>query len=72
MGIPYTMSGKLISYLAWKLLRQPEIKENTEGLLTSLIKEKGFLNIRETGKFSGYITVTEAQKGNNEQTCRNS
>ena len=66
MGIPYTMTGKLTSYLAWKLLRQPEIRENTEGLLTKLIKEKAFINIRETGKFSGYITLTEAEKSYNE------
>ena len=63
MNIPYTIRGEIISYLAWKLLFQPEIRENMTGLVNILLKDQGFINIKDTGRFSGYITVTEAEKG---------
>ncbi len=62
MDKPYNPAGILLSYGAWILLRQPEIKENIDGLTGKLLKETGFINIRKTGRFSGYITITEAFK----------
>ena len=69
MGIPYTALGKITSYLAWKLLRQPEIRENSVGMMTELIKQEGFINYRETGRYSGYITIMEAEKKTDEETA---
>ena len=62
MGIPYTLPGRLTSFLAWKIYRQPEIRENSEGLLTELIKASHLRNYRELNRFSGYITMFRADK----------
>ena len=62
MDKPYSTAGKILSYSAWILLRQPEIKENIDGLIRILLEEAGFRNIRQISRFSGYITVTEAIK----------
>ena len=62
MDKPYTKLGTLISYSAWKLLNQPEIKENIDGLVDVLVAETGFKNIEKIGRFSGYISVTKAEK----------
>jgi|GEM_PF-156555 len=60
MDRPYTRLGWLMSWVAWKLFRQPEIKENMDGLLRELIPAAGFSGLREIGRFSGYIRVLHA------------
>lgn len=62
MGIPYSRIGRITSYLAWKLYRQPEIRENSLGRLTELVLGSPFENYRELGRFSGYITMFSAEK----------
>lgn len=62
MDRPYTWLGWAMSWTAWKLLRQPEIKENMDGVLRTEISATGFTGLREIGKFSGYIRVIEARK----------
>lgn len=62
MDIPYTKLGYLTSYLAWKVLRQPEIKENMNGLVRKLVEKTGFVNIEKIGQFSGYISILRAEK----------
>ena len=62
MGIPYTGIGRLTSFLAWKIYRQPEIRENSLGRLTEIVKESPFENYTELGQFSGYITLFRAEK----------
>ncbi|MBN2644345.1 MAG: methyltransferase domain-containing protein [Desulfuromonadaceae bacterium] len=61
MDRPYTALGWAMSWTAWKLFRQPEIKENMDGLLREEIVRAGFRGLREIAKFSGYIRVVEAQ-----------
>lgn len=63
MDRPYTALGWAMSWTAWKLLRQPEIKENMDGVLRSEIDNAGFINHHELAKFSGYIRVFQAQRG---------
>ncbi|MDY0189993.1 MAG: class I SAM-dependent methyltransferase [Desulfuromonas sp.] len=63
MDRPYTALGWAMSWTAWKLLRQPEIKENMDGVLRAEIDSSGFVGQRELGKFSGYIRVFSAQRG---------
>jgi len=62
MGKPYTFMGVLLSYGAWIFFRQPEIKENIDGVLDRLIPEAGFDNFEKIARFSGYITVISARK----------
>ena len=62
MDVPYTTLGWAMSWTAWKLFRQPEIKENMDGLLRELVKETGFTAPTVMDRFSGYITVFSAQK----------
>jgi len=62
MDRPYTALGWAMSWTAWKLLRQPEIKENMDGVLREEIDHAGFINHHELGKFSGYIRVFQAQR----------
>jgi len=63
MGRPYTFLGWAVSHAAWILLRQPEIKENIDGVLGELVTASGFQDFAEVGRFSGYITVFSARKG---------
>ncbi len=62
MDRPYTPLGWAMSWTAWKLLRQPEIKENMDGILRIEIERAGFLKISELGRFSGYISVLHARR----------
>ncbi|SHI52714.1 phosphoethanolamine N-methyltransferase [Malonomonas rubra DSM 5091] len=62
MDRPYTWLGWAMSWVAWKLLRQPEIKENMDGLLHELIDQGGFSKPNEIGRFSGYIKVLLAKR----------
>ncbi len=62
MDRPYNPAGALLSYGAWILLRQPEIKENIDGIIGPLLREAGYINIKKINRFSGYINVTEAFK----------
>jgi ubiquinone/menaquinone biosynthesis C-methylase UbiE len=62
MDRPYTSLGWLMSWVAWKLFRQPEIKENMDGLLRELIPQSGFEDMCEIGRFSGYIKVLKAKR----------
>jgi len=61
MDRPYTLLGWAMSWTAWKLFRQPEIKENMDGLLRDEITRAGFQNLVELGRFSGYISVLSAE-----------
>ena len=63
MDKPYTPLGWAMSWTAWKLLRQPEIKENMDGILREEIEHAGFLNLTELSRFSGYIRVLHARRG---------
>ena len=60
MDKPYTPLGWAMSWTAWKLFRQPEIKENMDGILREEIESVGFLNLTELARFSGYIRVLHA------------
>ncbi|MDX9974240.1 MAG: methyltransferase domain-containing protein [FCB group bacterium] len=62
MDKPYTVMGWLLSYGAWILFRQPEIKENIDGVLRNEVTEAGFTGIEDLGRFSGYIAVFSANK----------
>lgn len=62
MDRPYTALGWAMSWTAWKLLRQPEIKENMDGVLREEIITCGFTDLCEIGRFSGYIRVFKARK----------
>lgn len=57
MDRPYTWLGWLMSWTAWTLFRQPEIKENMDGVLREEISRVGFSDLCELGRFSGYIRV---------------
>lgn len=63
MDKPYTALGWAMSWTAWKLLRQPEIKENMDGILRQEIDAVGFANLTELARFSGYIRVLHARRG---------
>lgn len=63
MDKPYTALGWAMSWTAWKLLRQPEIKENMDGILRQEIEAVGFTNMTELARFSGYIRVLHARRG---------
>ncbi len=63
MDTPYTKFGWALSIGAWLLFRQPEIKENIDGKLDSLITECGFSGLVKPAHFSGYISVWSATKG---------
>ncbi|WP_321389752.1 class I SAM-dependent methyltransferase [uncultured Desulfuromusa sp.] len=63
MDKPYTLLGWAMSWTAWKLFRQPEIKENMDGILREEIETAGFLNLTELSRFSGYIRVLHARRG---------
>jgi len=62
MDRPYTLLGWAMSWTAWKLFRQPEIKENMDGLLRTEIDRAGFIKLTELGRFSGYIRVLHAER----------
>jgi len=62
MDRPYTGLGRAMSVVAWRLFRQPEIKENMDGIMRSLIPEAGFVDMVELARFSGYISVLSARK----------
>lgn len=62
MDRPYTALGRAMSVVAWRLFRQPEIKENMDGIMRSLIPEAGFVDMVELARFSGYISVLSARK----------
>ncbi|MEJ2202261.1 MAG: methyltransferase domain-containing protein [Desulfuromonadaceae bacterium] len=61
MDRPYTPLGWAMSWTAWKLFRQPEIKENMDGILREEIVRAGFTDLTELGRFSGYIRVLRAE-----------
>ncbi len=63
MDVPYTKLGWSLSLGAWLLFRQPEIKENIAGKLNGLITECGFEDVEKPARFSGYISVWSAVKG---------
>ena len=63
MDRPYTALGWVMSWTAWKLFRQPEIKENMDGLLRREITACGYLDLAERGRFAGYISVLHARRG---------
>ena len=63
MDVPYTKLGWALSIGAWLIFRQPEIKENIDGKLDGLITECGFCDIKKPVRFSGYISVWSATKG---------
>ncbi len=63
MDTPYTRLGWALSVGAWRLFRQPEIKENIDGKLDSLIPECGFHGLEKPARFSGYISIWSAVKG---------
>jgi ubiquinone/menaquinone biosynthesis C-methylase UbiE len=63
MDTPYTKLGWALSIGAWLLFRQSEIKENIDGMLDSLITECGFCGLEKPARFSGYISVWSATKG---------
>jgi ubiquinone/menaquinone biosynthesis C-methylase UbiE len=62
MDKPYTIMGWLLSYGAWLLFRQPEIKENLDGVLREEVGQSGFDAIEDRGQFSGYIRVFSARR----------
>ncbi|MBI4557681.1 MAG: methyltransferase domain-containing protein [Candidatus Hydrogenedentes bacterium] len=62
MDRPYTLLGTLLSYGAWILFRQPEIKENMDGVLRVEVSGAGFGTIQDLGRFSGYIRVFAAER----------
>ena len=62
IGRPYTALGWAMAGAGWLLLRQPEIKENMDGILPGLIREAGFSDLSEIGRWSGYITAIVARK----------
>lgn len=62
MGPPYTIGGKIIAYSAWILLRQPEIKENIDGLVPICMRKRGFSDVEEIGKFIGYTNLLRGVK----------
>lgn len=63
MDTPYTPLGWALSLGAWKIFRQPEIKENIDGVMADLIVEQGFVKLEKAARFSGYIAVWSAEKG---------
>ena len=63
MDTPYTKLGWALSIGAWLFFRQPEIKENIDGKLESLITECGFGKLEKPARFSGYISIWSAVKG---------
>ena len=62
MDKPYTMMGWLLSYGAWIIFRQPEIKENMDGVLRKEVQQAGFIDMEDLGRFSGYINVFSARR----------
>lgn len=62
MGPPYHWLGRVVSVLAWKLLRQPEIKENMDGIVPQLMAETGFGDVEETGRAAGFIHIYRARR----------
>lgn len=62
MGQPYTLFGRVLAYGAWMFFEQPEIMENIKGLLPEMIKDCGFIDLREAYRSSGYIYVYTARK----------
>ena len=63
MDTPYTKLGWALSIGAWLIFRQPEIKENIDGKLDTLITECGFSELEKPARFSGYISIWSAVKG---------
>ncbi len=62
MDKPYSIIGWLLSYGAWILFHQPEIKENIEGVLREEVQNAGFGDLEDWGRFSGYIRVFSASR----------
>ena len=62
IGKPYTMIGKFMAYSGWVFLRQPEIKENIDGMVPCMMDEFGFGNPVELMRASGYIYVWKGVK----------
>lgn len=57
MHVPTTFLGALISHASRWILMQPEIGENTRGILPELMVEAGFAQPRIESRYFGYIAV---------------
>lgn len=62
MAEPYHSVGWLVSWLSWKVLRQPEIRENMLGMVPRLLEESGFSGVREGFRASGFLRAYVARK----------
>ncbi len=63
IGPPYTLLGAALAYGGWIFLRQPEIRENINGVLPRLMVESGLMDVRELCRKSGYIITYSATRG---------
>jgi len=59
---PWTLFGKLYSYSAWLLLRQPEIRENIEGLAFRALLEVGIEGLTPGFGLLGCIRIWQGRK----------
>lgn len=57
MHVPTTILGALISHSSRWILMQPEIGENTRGILPELMVRAGFAQPRIESRYFGYIAV---------------
>lgn len=57
MHVPTTLLGALISHVSRWVLMQPEIGENTRGILPELMLRAGFAQPRIEARYFGYIAV---------------
>lgn len=59
---PWTLFGRCYASTAWILLRQPEIKENIDGCLPTLLREAGIEGLAEGCGFLGCIRLWHGRK----------
>ena len=59
---PWSFLGKLYSYSAWLLLRQPEIRENIDGLLFRALLEAGIEGLSPGFGVLGCIRIWRGRK----------
>jgi len=62
MHLPTTWMGALVSKVSRWFFLQPQIAENTRGVLTGLIAEAGFAPPRIMGYYFGYLAVFYSEK----------
>lgn len=62
MHIPTTWMGALVSHVARWFFLQPQIGENTRGILPTLIAQAGFEPPVNEGGYFGYITLFSSRK----------